>query len=311
MKNTIYLIKSNDNIYIKDSLAKILLDNNLNEDRLIRYDLDETNVAKAIEDLDTYSFLEEAKVILVSNAPFLQAKAKSVVEHDEEAFARYLESPSPDNILILVQKNFSAALKLSKALLAVAKVYEQNIDFEALVKSRLGNLTMDRISTNYFINFCNKDSQKIVNEINKLIAYFDEGEISSQDIDEICYSSYEDNVFRFLDELSLGHKEKALNLYENLVDNYDDYMMVFALTNDHFNLLLNVKSLDSDGYKTNMIMKELGQKSQYRIEKMLSYKNLYSQKQLLKILNNLCDIDIAHKTNKEANALFESFIIEL
>ncbi len=312
MNNNIYLIKSNDSVYIDESIKKILDSFFVSSDDLIKYDLEETNVSKAIEDLDTYGFLQDRKVVVILNPPFLSSgQNKSGIEHDELGFMQYIAHPNPDNVLIVVAKSFSSVSRIAKQLLTVAKVYEQELNLENLVRDRIGNLKMSNATINYFLNFCNKDSQKIINEINKLLALYDDEEITSEIIDKVCYSSYEDNVFKFLDELTLGNKNKALKLYENLIGTADDEMMILALTNDHFNLLLNVKNLDSDGFKTSSIMKELSQKSQYRVEKILSYKNVFNTSQLLKILNDLCEIDIAKKTNKESTGLFESFIIEL
>ncbi len=312
MKNSIYLIKSNDSVYIDESIKNILRDQYLDDEALVKYDLEETNVSKVIEDLDTYGFLQDRKVVVAINPPFLSSKQiKTNIEHDDLAFARYIASPNPDNVLIVVSKSFSSVSRIAKQLLAVATIYEKELNLERFIESKLGNLYMNNYTINYFINFCNKDSEKIANEINKLIALYDEGEITSEMIDEVCYSSYEDNVFKFLDELTLGNKTKALRLYENLLGTAEDEMMILALTNDHFSLLLNVKNLDSDGYKPSNIMKELNQKSQYRIDKMLSYKNIFTASQLLKILDDLCEIDIANKTNKENTGLFEAFIIEL
>lgn len=312
MKNKLYLIKSNDTVYIEESLKEIVKKEKHSIDELIKYDMDLVNVAKAIEDLDTYNFLEEKKVVLIYNPPFMASRQKKDgLAHDEETFIKYIENPSPDNALVVVSKNFSAQRKISKKYQAVANLYQQELNLYKLIKERLGSLSMDNQSINYFIDFCNKDSEKIVNEINKLVAYFDSGDITIDDIDTVCYSSYEDNVFKFLDELTMGNKTKALHLYDSLVQTSDDAQMVLALTNDHFNLLLNVKNLDADEYRASDIQKELGQKSLYRVEKMLSYKNMYSVKNLLKILNDLCDLDIANKTNKESIALFETFIISL
>lgn len=312
MKNKLYLIKSNDPVYIEESLKDIVAKEKLSLEELIKYDMDLVNVAKAIEDLDTYNFLTEKKIVAIYNPPFMASREKKDdLEHDEDSFIKYIEHPSPENVLIVISKNFSIQRKISKKYQALATLYEQELNLHKLIKERLGDLTMDNLSINYFIDFCNKDSEKIVNEINKLVAYFDNGNISVEDIDTVCYSSYEDNVFKFLDELSLGNKDKALDLYDSLVQSSDDAQMVLALTNDHFNLLLNVKNLDAEEYKASDIQKELGQKSLYRVEKILSYKNMFSVKELLKILNNLCDLDIANKTNKESIALFEAFIINL
>ena len=80
---TIYLIQSNDYISIKESINSILNDNNLTLDNLIRYDLNESGLDRVLEDLDTYSFLIDRKVIVCDNVSFLttsKSKSESEVE---------------------------------------------------------------------------------------------------------------------------------------------------------------------------------------------------------------------------------------
>ena len=306
----IYLVKTNDLIYL-DQTLKMILEKEAIE-YLVRYDLEETNLSKAIEDLDTYSFLDEKKAILITRANFLKSSSKKDALHNEELLEKYLNNPNPNNVLIIAMDELDARKKLVKLLLEKAnKVYEKNLNLEDLVKDNLENFSISNYALNYFISFCDNNSEKILNELHKIKAYKESGEITVEDIDLICYSSYEANIFKFIDELILGDKTKALEMYRSLAYSNEAFAMILAMTHDHFNLVLNVKNLASAGHKTSSIQKELKQKSLYRIEKILSYNMMYSNQRLLKILNDLCDIDIANKSNSETYGLFECFIMEL
>ncbi len=306
----IYLVKTNDLIYLEQTLKMILEKEAI--EYLVRYDLEETNLSKAIEDLDTYSFLDEKKAILITRANFLKSSSKKDALHNEELLEKYLNNPNPNNVLIIAMDELDARKKLVKLLLEKAnKVYEKNLNLEDLVKDNLEDFSISNYALNYFISFCDNNSEKILNELHKIKAYKESGEITVEDIDLICYSSYEANIFKFIDELILGDKTKALEMYRSLAYSNEAFAMILAMTHDHFNLVLNVKNLASAGHRNSSIQKELKQKSLYRIEKILSYNMMYSNQRLLKILNDLCDIDIANKSNSETYGLFECFIMEL
>ena len=79
---TIYLILSTDYISIKENINNILKENKVDKDSLINYDLSTSSLSSAIEDLDTYNFLVEKKVVVCENPVFLTGTKKDEYEKD-------------------------------------------------------------------------------------------------------------------------------------------------------------------------------------------------------------------------------------
>lgn len=305
----IFVINSQDIIFQKQIIEKIVKDNNV--EYFATYDLDEFSLSSAIEDLNTYSFLDEKKAILIKNLSFLRSSSKKEDNLDEKILTNYLNHLHPGNILIILESSIDKRKALYKLLVQKAnKIYDEEINLESLIKNNLNGFTINNYALTYFISFCDNNSEKIINELNKIKAYKDDpSEITVDDIELICYSSYESNIFKFLDHLSLGDKAAALKLFKALATSIESLNMILAMTHDHFNLILNTKNLLNKGFKLGQIQKELKQKSTYRMEKILSYNSMFTTDNLLQILNELCEIDIANKTNKESFGLFECFIM--
>ena len=65
--NNNYLLESTDFLSIQNEIADIIKKTSFQDSAISIYDLEETLLEKALEDLDTYSFLTEKKVIIIKN----------------------------------------------------------------------------------------------------------------------------------------------------------------------------------------------------------------------------------------------------
>ena len=91
MNNNLYLVASNDKITLDNKLQEIIKKSP--DAEIVHYDLSEVAIDKLIEDLDTYNFLSNKKVIVGHNASFLSTdKVKQQVEHNLEKLEKYIEN---------------------------------------------------------------------------------------------------------------------------------------------------------------------------------------------------------------------------
>ena len=90
MNNNLYLVASNDKITLDNKLQEIIKKSP--DAEIVHYDLSEVAIDKLIEDLDTYNFLSNKKVIVGHNASFLSTdKVKQQVEHNLEKLEKYID----------------------------------------------------------------------------------------------------------------------------------------------------------------------------------------------------------------------------
>ena len=62
-----YLLEASDHLLIQKEIENIIKKEGYNDQYQTTYDLEETELVNAIEDLDTYSFLSDKKVIIIKN----------------------------------------------------------------------------------------------------------------------------------------------------------------------------------------------------------------------------------------------------
>ena len=119
----IYVIASSDKVTLDEKIKEL---NKEGDAEVVFYDLIDTNIDRLIEDLNTYNLLAQRKIIVGTNAIFLSSeRTKSNVEHNLEELEKYLDNPSPDNILILVTDTIDKRKKITSTLLKKAELIEE------------------------------------------------------------------------------------------------------------------------------------------------------------------------------------------
>ena len=98
----VYLIESEDPVVIRTKILEIVQKKKMEDIPITYYNMVEKSIDDVVYELDTYSFLEKAKIIVCENAIFLTStKTKSDVEHHLPILKKYLSHPSEENLLIL------------------------------------------------------------------------------------------------------------------------------------------------------------------------------------------------------------------
>ncbi len=309
----VYIIESNDYIIINETINKIISDNRLNNDNIIKFDMTEVNITQVIEDLDTYNLLLDNKIIVCSNSYFLSpTKVKSSVEHKLSDLKKYIQNPNSMNYLIMVCDKLSDKKEIVELIKENVKIVTANISIENLIKERLETYKMDSNTIAYLIKYCLNDNEKILNELEKLKMYkFDEGIITKEDIDACVIRSYDDNVFDLVNAIAKKDRKNAHNIYERLISNDTDSTLIIGSVANNIRTLYVTKILLKEGYSIDKIANTLSVK---RGAISIASENVrnFREKELLNILNVLADIDIKTKIGEVNNNLaFELFILNL
>lgn len=307
-----YIIESSDYVVINTRIEDILKSNKLDKDMIIKYDLLETPISVAIEDLDTYNFLSSNKVVICDNAYFLTAsKPKGAIAHNEEELEKYLNNPSKDNILILICDKLDARKKLVK-LIDKKYILGGEVSIEDLIHKNLEDYKMDYKTTNYLIDYCDKDNEKILNELEKLKCYkLKEKVITIDDINEVVFKLAGDNIFSLVDSIVLKNKKKAYDITHELIDKSEDISKIIILVADQFRLMNQVKSFLKEGYTQEQIASKM-KIHPYRVKLAAEKGYNYSSKVLLENLEKLFDVDYMIKSGQNNPLLaFELFLANL
>ncbi len=307
MKNN-YIIVSNDKITIDTRISRIIEEWKLKDYELIKYTYPDNQIDDVIEDLNTYNFLSNMKVIVYYNCTFLNKDLDKSIDN----LANYLNNPS-DNIFIMINDNINDSKDIKKIISNVS-IIDSRISSEVLIKNNLENYTMDNKTVKYLAEYCLYNNEKIVNELGKIKCYKYSDSVKNitiEDINLIVLRDYDEDIFDLVNAIVNRNKSKAIDLYERISRKEKDSINIMASVSSSIRNLFCVKILLERKYKANEISTILGIKP-YAVQVASENCNNYSKKKLLYFLNLLSDIDFKSKSgNGNGNSLFEMFLLSL
>lgn len=298
------LIEGENPVLIQKEIDKII--NKLTNYELIKYDLNEIEFNKIIEDLDTYDMFLKQKVIIGYNPLFLIEKT----DFKEDKFLKYINNPS-DNILILVVNKLNNRLKLVTEIKKVFKIITiKNIDYSTFIENNLEDYKMDKSTIQYFLNKVGQNYNIIESELEKLKLYkVDKKIITKEDIDLVSNRNIESSIFDLIDSIVKKDKKKVYELYEHFLSSGTEIIQIMIMLANQIRLIYNVKVLNrlSDSEISNLL-----EVHEYPVKLARNKGYNYSKKELLNMLYNLAILDEDIKSNKcLQNISFLTFIMQI
>jgi DNA polymerase-3 subunit delta len=137
------------------------------------------------------------------------------------------------------------------------------------------------------------------NELDKLVAYTDNGEGTIESADVLRLSPYvaEANIFDLVDALGNRNGKRASLLLQQKLNEGTEPFYLFSMFVRQFRLLIQVKELADAGYRPQGIARELKQHS-FVVGKLHQQARGFNMAELEKIYHHLLEIDIAAKTGE-------------
>ena len=308
-----YLLEGDSYFAIHKEIDKIIKKNGFSDASVSEYDLEESTLEVALEDLDTYSFLSDKKVIEICGVDTLSYDNN---KKDLDHLMKYLDNPNPDNLLFIYSLKFNNTLKVVKEL---KKRMEYTLISNDPIKFIKEELKGYKISANLIQYLSDKslgDIAKIQNECDKLKNYkIDEMEILKEDIDELVVEKLGDSTdltFSFNRSLAEKDKKAALEKYYELLNYNIDPLGIIGLLASQLRIMYQVKVLENQGMYANDIASTLGEKNSYRVKKTMELTRYYSESELLGLIERVADIDLKVKTtDTDPNSQIELFILNI
>lgn len=304
-----YLIESVDFQSFQNEKDKIIKDMGFKDASIDSYDLEEVSLENALEDLDTYGFLSNKKVIILTNIENLKYdENKTCLDH----LFKYINNPNPDNLLIIYSKG-NNTLKTIKELKKICKNIEVNISIKDYIKKTLKDYKIDFKTINMLDEYCLGDFTKIVSECDKLKNYkCDDKIITCEDIDALVNKKLGDSrdlTFSFSRSLALKDKKDALEKYHELLEYNIEPLSIIGLLASQIRIIYQVKLLED---KKDREIADILSEKEFRIKKTRELTRLYSRNELLRLMQKLSNMDYRLKTEDiDGNSLIELFILNI
>ena len=278
--------------------------------------IDDTNVAELISDLETPAFGFDKKLIIAKNTGLFKKEKKSnksdtnKKKNDEsklplyEKIAKYIENNKDDlkdsvDLLFIEQevdknslyqtidkigevKEFTL-LKLPELITNIRKIalaYKVNINDE---------------TAKYLVECCGTSMQDLINEIRKLIEYKGENNtITKQDVDLLCTKQIQAVIFDLTDNLGKKETGKALAIYNGLISNKEPIQKILITLYNHFKKLYIIKIAEkyNEDVATAMNLKP---NQLFLVGKYKGQARYFNVQELREILNALIELDANYK----------------
>lgn len=310
---TSYLIESQDSLSLIKERKNLIKKNSFQDAPISIYDVEETPLENALEDLDTYSFLSDKKVIIIKGLENLKYDDwKKDIDH----LFKYIDNPNEDNLLIIEATKLNNTTKIAKELKKKCEYISVELNTKSFIKNEFKGYTIDQASINLLDEYCLGDITKINNECHKLKNYkISDKKITKEDIEDLVVKKLGDSkelTFAFSRSLALKDKKEALKKYKELLSYDIEPLSIIGLLASQIRIIYQVKLLERRNLRDKEIANFLGEKSDYRITKTRELTRYYSEEELLNLMQKLSEIDIKIKTNDiDGNSLIELFILNI
>lgn len=289
-----YLIEYND-IYLLNNKIDELISKDFKDASKSIYDLEEEPLDNALNDLDTYSFLTEKKIIIIKNINKLEDD--KFTKH----LMKYLDNPNNDNLLILTTNKLNMTKKINKELKKKTNYFKLEANLEKEIKTMLKSYKIDTNCINMLIEYSNNNIDIIKTECDKLINYKENDKtITKEDIEKIVVKHLGDSnnlVFDLVKYIACKDKRRALEKYEKLREYSIDDIALTGLLESQLRLMVQVNMLTKERNTKDQIAKILSQHP-YRIQKTMELARTITNKELTRLIQNLSEMDYKIKSGK-------------
>ena len=307
-----YLIYGPDKSLINKEYNKIIKSLNVEENSIIKYDINENNLKDIIEDANMINLFGDKKIIKINDADMFN---KDNIKNTD-LLVEYFENYNEKTIMIFIYngEKIDNKKKITKLINKIGKVIfldKKNIKLDNYIKEYIEKegYKISNQDINYLITKVGTNIDNITNELDKLLLYKIEDKIiNKQDIEDIAITNNEDTIFSLIDAIRENNLSKSLSLYNEFINqNYDPLTILIMIANQ-YRLLYQVKVLSET--KTQDQIATYLEIHPYRVKLARSNSYYFSEELLLKYLNTLSNIEIKIKSGEiDKNLALEMFII--
>lgn len=237
----LYYVAGSDEFLIDGCISSILCAAVGGDGEVWRFDTAKSAEQEIEQPFMTYSFGGAGRAILFDNCQFGSLSAARVkllsgliAEIPQGTTVVFKQFSDDDRFSIGKKTEQFIALCPDSALVEVSakKGYELENYIAALIK-RAGCTARDSV-TKRMAELCGDDLMLISNEVNKLAAACDYGEITIAAVDELCVRTTEAGVYDMLSKIERGDTAGAMALLGAMLDDRTAPLMITAALNTAF-----------------------------------------------------------------------------
>lgn len=264
-----------------------------------------TDFFKAVE---SGGFFTSKKLIVIKNI-FDNKNIKML----EEALIEYLAKQKDT-----IEENYLIFWQVGKAnpkskLYKTLKKFKYVEEFEKLSAEKINTWVKKEAEKNHkqisnqavltLLSYVGDDLWQLAQEINKLVNFSQNIEISPEDIKAIVHAKTDDNIFNLIDAIGKKNKPLALELLEKQLDSGVNSLYILSMLVRQFRILIKVK-LFSQKIDNSFAVAQALKLHPFVAKKSLEQSRLYSLEELKKIYQLLLNLDAKLKREGAREKIF-------
>lgn len=287
--NVYYLYGEDE--FLKSNAKQIIWQfvNGLDKLNCIELTTEDCSATKLADTCNTYGFFGKKLVVLKENAG---KKDAGLINKIKE----FNLQENNCSVLIVIQDEDSAFFDALKQ--EIVSIDCSRLDETLLIKwianKVNGRATISYNASKMLIDYCNRFLGKIDVELEKLIAYVGNAEITSEDIDNMVVKDLEYNVFELTENLAKGNKGRAIKIFNDMLEDKKQNTSILPLIGNHFRRLFYVSITKMP---IDEISSYLGVKP-FAVKKLMEQTVRFSPKTLKEIVEKIESIESGFKTGK-------------
>lgn len=290
----------------RDKLKAAILKSD-NEMNYSHFDGKEADPVKIAESANTLPFFSDYRLIVVEESGFFKS---------QNELSGLIENIPESTIIIFVESEVDKRNRLFKLVRDKGTVSEMNgLDEKNLKLFVVSQLEQEgkkitEALVDYLLDKTGADMINICNEAQKIISYTgDRDIIRKEDIDAVVTTQITGKIFQMIDAIGSKQTGRALTLYYDLLSVREKPMSILFLITRHFNILLQVKDLQSRGCAPASISEMVGIPP-FSVNKYIAQTRNFQVKGLKDALEFGADIEEQIKTGRMVEKIgVEMFII--
>lgn len=264
--------------------------------------------SQIIDACNTMPFMSNYRVVTVKDSGLFSTGRKN----DTQTMTDYIKDISGNTILYFVEDKVDKRNTLYKAV----KKYGECVELSFLSEKELVGWCMEKAqnrldssATALLIRNVGTYMEALEGEINKLLQFVPENEkITATHINQVCTLVPEAKIFDMVAAIGEKNTEKALDIYNNMLEAKESPFGILKMISRQFKLILECKYLAKKGYNNEAVAKEIGVHS-FVVKNCLNQGRNFTNKTLMSALKDCFECDINVKTGKITDKLGVELII--
>ncbi|UFS68982.1 DNA polymerase III subunit delta [Geomonas sp. RF6] len=309
----LYLLYGDEPYLVERAVKKLMdrvVDPGLRDFNLDIFYGNECKGAEIFGAAQTLPTFAERRVVLVKKGGDLPAAA-------QEVLLSYLQDPAPETCLILQadkvdgRKKFFAEFKKKGEAVEFKRPYENQLGPFVREEIRAAGKRIDSSAAELLAYLVGNNLQELASQIEKLVVYCGKKEtIGVEEVKAIVSDTKVENVFEFTDALGTRNAAKALRMLSGLLADGEAPLKILGAVARHFRQIWQVRSALQRKVPPAELAKASGV-APFALNKIKEQVRNFGTADLLRIFEQMLELDLAFKSGGKAEALLEGFVFQV